>query len=72
MTRDQARSAPAGGANQGKTGGAAACRGPSARMTRNQGRRARKTGGAPATPANRAAARNRDTPGTANLMTDAA
>jgi hypothetical protein len=41
-------------------------------MTRDQGRRARKTGGAPATPANRAAARNRDTPGTANLITDAA
>ena len=66
MTRDQARSAPAGGANQGKTGGAAAFRGPSARMTRDQGRRARETGGAPATPANRAAARNRDTRGTAN------
>src|SRR5579872_2069816 len=40
-------------------------------MTRDQGCRARKTGGAPVTPANRAAARNRDTPGTANLITDA-
>ena len=41
-------------------------------MTRDQGRRARKTGGAEVTPANRAAVRNRDTPGTANLITDAA
>jgi len=72
MTRDQVRPAPAGGANQGKTGGAAAWRGPFARMTRDQVRRARENGRRAGDARGPGGRRNRDMPGTANLITDAA